>query len=420
MNRRIDILIACIEVSLVMSFLAMTAAAQTKLQPPAISIPADYFGIHIHAASDHDWPSVPFGTWRLWDAKVTWLDLEPRKGEWDFRELDKDIALAQKHKVELILTLGMTPTWASEDPEKGPSKRRGSTAGPRNINDWRDYVRAVATRYKGKIHIYEIWNEPNGPDFYTGSFQEMVLLAREAYTILHKVDPSVTVISPSPSGSGLRFLDVYLHDGGGRYADVIGYHFYVSPNSPEAMVELIAKVKEIMARYGQSGKPLWDTEVGYFIQSQATHVEPGYMGVVLTADQAMAYVARAYILNWASGISRLCWYDWDSDIEGLGDFRGTIRKPAAEAYERMEQLLVGAVMTSCSSNAADVWVCSITRPGQYGGHFVWYPRGNHTFEIPAAWNARWEVSLSGPNRLVAGVKSTQIGPQPVLLENKIP
>lgn len=416
-RKKYSISIACIASALLTGFLIAGATAQTRLQPPATPIPANYFGLHIHRASDRDWPSVPFGTWRLWDSHVTWLDLEPRKGQWDFRELDKEVALAQKHNVELILTLGMTPMWASADPAKGPPDRRGSTAGPKSINDWRTYVRTVATRYKGKIHIYEIWNEPNGEGFYTGSFQEMVLLAKEAYEVLHEVDPSVTVISPSPSGRGLRFLDVYLHDGGGQYADVIGFHFYVSPSPPEAMVGLIAKVKETMAKYGQSGKTLWNTEAGYLIQSRATHVEAGYMGVVLTPDQAMAYVARAYILNWAAGVSRLCWYDWDSNIEGLGDFKGTVRKPAADAYERVEQWLLGAVMTSCGSDASGVWVCYITRPGHYGGHIIWDPRGDSTFAIPAAWNVRWELGLSGSNHLVAGAKETQIGVKPILLQN---
>ena len=29
------------------------------------------------------------------------------------------------------------------------------------MEDWKDFVQSFAERYKGKIQIYEIWNEPN-------------------------------------------------------------------------------------------------------------------------------------------------------------------------------------------------------------------------------------------------------------------
>jgi beta-glucosidase/6-phospho-beta-glucosidase/beta-galactosidase len=41
---------------------------------------------------------------------------------------------------------------------------------------WRTFVRAVATRYKGQIEAYEIWNEPNLKMFWTGSVEQLVTI----------------------------------------------------------------------------------------------------------------------------------------------------------------------------------------------------------------------------------------------------
>lgn len=73
-------------------------------------VPANYFGMHVgFVTPGTPWPAVPFGTWRLWDANVTWKDLEPQKGVWDFSKLDAFVALAQQHKVDIILPLALTP-----------------------------------------------------------------------------------------------------------------------------------------------------------------------------------------------------------------------------------------------------------------------------------------------------------------------
>jgi hypothetical protein len=412
--------INCFTVLLVLSLSQLLASAETRLKPPATHIPTTYFGLHVHRASETNWPSMPIGAYRLWDSFVTWSDIEPQKGQWDFKKLDNDMALAEAHNADVMLTLGQSPKWASARPSEG-TVHPGGPAEPRDIDDWRNYVRTVATRYKGRIHEYEVWNEPNGHDFFTGGVAQLVRLSQEAYPILHEVDPSVIVVGPSPSpGGGTAFVEDYLRQGGGKYVDAIGYHFYVTPRPPEGMVDDIGKVKEIMARYGQGGKPLWDTETGYFIQSQTIEVKPSGPFVVLAPDQAMAYIARAHILNWAAGVTRLYWYGWDDGYQGLAESKGTMPKPVAGAYAQIEKWLTGAVMTYCVSNAdaAGTWVCAIQRDGGYVGHLVWNPGGSRSLKVPADWGAQTERDLSGGVSSLRGAKEIQVGIKPVLVENK--
>src|SRR6266550_6702638 len=230
--------------------------ASAQLKPPDAPVPSALFGLHIHRGGGIPWPAPPFGTWRLWDANVVWPWLEPKKGEWHFEGLDALVALAEQHQVEILLPLGRSPTWASARPTDPPAWVPGYAAEPRNIDDWRNYVRTVATRYRGRVHYYEIWNEPNATDFYTGSVDVMVNLVRLASRELKDIDPSNHVVSPSAvSEPGLPWLEDFLRKGGGQYVDIIGFHFYVGSRPPEAMVGLMGKVRAIMARYGAADKP---------------------------------------------------------------------------------------------------------------------------------------------------------------------
>src|SRR5690242_2605874 len=69
------------------------------------TIPLTYFGLHIHRVAQTQpwypygdkitpWPSIKFGSWRLWDAYVGWPSLEPERGKWNFQTLDKYVSLA--------------------------------------------------------------------------------------------------------------------------------------------------------------------------------------------------------------------------------------------------------------------------------------------------------------------------------------
>ena len=57
--------------------------------------------------------------------------------------------------LKIIARVDNQPQWASSSvqwPGSGP---------PDNPQDWTDFLTALATRYKGRIQAYEIWNEPN-------------------------------------------------------------------------------------------------------------------------------------------------------------------------------------------------------------------------------------------------------------------
>jgi hypothetical protein len=319
-----------------------------------------------------------------------------------------------------MLPLGLSPKWASSRPEEKSAYRPGNAAPPANLDDWREYVRTVGTRYKGRIHKYEIWNEPNLKSFYSGSIEEMLELARVAHATLKEIDPSIVICSPSATGiHGTQWVDSYLEAGGGKYADAIGYHFYVSPKSPETMVPLMEQIRNLMNRHGIGDKPLWNTETGWAIENHQSTVQlsggTSFNQTVLSTDHASDYLARAYVLSWAAGVSRLYWYAWDNGTMGLTEADGKTIKEPALAFEAIQNWLVGARMISCASDAGGTWTCEIARDRSYRGWIVWNPDRSVQFPVPGAWSAGRVRELSGRMKLLEK-QEILVGSTPVLVE----
>jgi hypothetical protein len=390
------------------ALLSARPARVERIVAPAEPVPADFFGMHIHrAASTTPWPSVPIPAWRLWDAHVAWIDLEPNKGRWNFATLDRYLALAQEHKTRVIVPLALSPRWATARPEEKSVYGPGYAAEPREMDDWRTYVTTVVTHCKGRVWAFEVWNEPNAKGFWTGTTQQMVALTREAREIVHHIDPHALVVSPSATlGPGVQWLTQFLSEGGGQYVDVIGFHFYVAPQNPEAMVPLINQVKKVMADAGVGEKPLWNTEAGW----PAPKPFP-------SEDVAAGYVARSFIVNWAAGVKAFDWYAWDNHgwvaIESTEADSKTLR-PAGRAFGVIQNWMVGKELKECDEDAARTWTCELTQSGN-PQWIVWNESATPvTFAVPAAWHIHTMAPLLGERQSLRGPK-IEIGQVPVLL-----
>jgi len=361
------------------AFLGSTFASD--LPTPKAAIPASYFGMHIHHLAypgPTSWPNVSVPQWRLWDANVTWADLQPAKGQWRFEKLDGYVSLAEQHGTGLLLTLGGSPTWASAKPQLQSSYYPGFTAEPANIEDWREYVRTVVARYKGRIQAYEIWNEPNLPDFWSGSIDQMLMLTREASQIIRNVDPKALVASPSATTAyGIPWLAEFLKKGGGQYVDVIGFHFYVDAQlPPEEMLAIIQRVRQVLADNGLADKPVWNTETGWLPPAKFD-----------SDELAAAFLARAYIVNWAAGVQRFYWYAWDNQYVRLITYKVDTRTvtPAGRAYEIIQRWMVGTTMNDCTESAEHTWTCQLKRNGK-SQWIVWNTQGKRKFDLPRTWS----------------------------------
>jgi len=317
--------------------------------------------------------------------------------------------MSERNGVAVLLPLGMSPRWASMRPNEASTYQPGNAAPPRDINQWRTYVRTVATRYKGRIRQYEIWNEPNLKMFWTGTVEQMLNLTREASEIIHSVDPNAIVVSPSATTvSGVTWLSEFLAMGGGRYVDVIGYHFYVMPQPPEAMVPLIQRVKQTMQDHGVGAKPLWNTETGWALPKPFP-----------SDELAAGYLTRAMILAWSAGVERFYWYSWDNHnwvtIQTTEKDNRTLT-PAGKAYENAYKWIIGSVLKECTQDSKHTWTCSLEHEGE-PQWIIWNQSQSETFVAPHEWNVKDVGPLLEERRNLKN-SSFEIGPVPVLVTTK--
>lgn len=347
------------------------------------------------------WPAARFGTLRLWDSGTTWTALEPLRGVWNFAPLDTWVAAAQANGIpDIILTLGQTPAWASSDPNDVNYVGAGAPAPPTNIQDWNDYITAVAQRYKGRIRYYEIWNEPNDNTYFTGTVAQLAQLTQNAYQILKSVDPQNTVSSPAAYSAG--YLDELLAAGVGQYVDVIGFHVYATP--PESTGPLLANVRLVMNQYNLGAMPLWDTE--------------GASGDTTTPPaQAAAYIVRKYLVDLAYGSGRYDWYTWGNATSfcvGTEQTDPYALTAAGQAYRYLFDWLLGATLTQAVIDQSGTWQIWLTRATGDQGIIVWNPTQTVAFAIPPAIEARTVHDIFGGVTSVQGTTIT-VTDSPVLL-----
>jgi polysaccharide biosynthesis protein PslG len=360
------------------------------------------------------WPPDRFGTLRLWDSGTSWTALEPVKGVWNWQPLDTWVAAAEQHGVhDILLTLGQTPPWASTNPDDVNYVGAGAPAPPADIQDWRDYITAVAQRYQGRIRYYEIWNEPNDPTYYTGTVAELAQLTAEAYSILKAVDPENTVVSPAAYLPG--YLDQLLQAGVGSNVDMIAFHFYETP--PENTAAAIANVRLVMARNGAGAIPLWDTE-----GASGDNTVP--------EDLAAAYLVRKYLVDLAFGSIRYDWYAWGKATTfcvGTEENNPQVLTEAGRAFGILLDWLRGASLLSASIDASGTWQIGLswqsdgsvssergTRAGVSRGLIVWNPSATVQFAIPGMLHSVSQHDIFGNVTPVEG--SVSAGASPVLLK----
>jgi cellulase (glycosyl hydrolase family 5) len=371
-----------------------------------------YFGMHVTNAGKNGWPSAGFRTLRTWNAypHVSWADINTSQGVYNWSSLDALVTMAQNHGVDILYTFGRTPAWASSNPTGYcANNAAGSCYPPSSQQYWKDFVTAVTHRYAGKIKYWEIWNEPNSINFWTGTAAQMVTMAGNAYPIIKGSSSAAVVVSPSPQGSSAyRWMENYFAAGGGKYSDVIACHGYLgttngTTNPAENIIAIINNMRSAMNTYGQGSKPLWTTEDGW-----------GHDSWLPNQDTQAAWLARYMVLSWSKGVARALWYQWDSPTNGtLWDKTNGMHK-AGIAYGQIYNWLVGgALSVPCSMGSNYIWTCVFNRPGGQQAEIIWSSSGSSTRTVPGQYTHYRDIA--GNVYAIPSSQSLTIGPKPFLL-----
>jgi fibronectin type 3 domain-containing protein len=393
--------------------------------PVTSGLPEDFFSISWSSLEASHYPTVPFKGMRAWDTGTSWAQIEWSQGNYNWTTLDNLLEWESSHGKDVMYTFGFVPHWASSTPGVACfylETDTGCTGAPIDVesgdNMWKAFVTALVKHSLSspKLHIayYELWNEPDLKDNWTGTPAQLVTLAKDAYAIIHELDPNAKVVGPSPSTAnqwGVHYLPDYYSAGGATAQDIVGLHAYLYDGStfstsPAGITTSITQLKLLMAKYGISNKPIWFTE-GNWGSTNATR---------MTDAQKADYVAQEYMLMWSTGaVSRYYWYAWDGKAWGeLWDPSAGIH-PAGVAYNRIATWLIGSVRPSnpCSEGSDGTWTCSLRLSTGYPAEIIWNASLSKTISVSPSF-ATYETISNTVVSTIVGNKVT-IGAAPIMV-----
>ncbi len=124
---------------------------------------------------------------------IAWGKIQPKKDAWDWTSSDQVIDAHAAAGIEVQILLSGAPGWAWKEGFKVTEHVRPHTIPPRT-DVWRSWCRAVAERYKGRVRLFEIWNEPDIA-FWAGTQDEYMELLKAASEEIRAVNPDAVILT---------------------------------------------------------------------------------------------------------------------------------------------------------------------------------------------------------------------------------
>jgi phosphatidylserine/phosphatidylglycerophosphate/cardiolipin synthase-like enzyme len=291
--------------------------------------PSFAFGIQAHG--DHGLPQIVSSVQDLglsWaKQQVRWEDIEGTPGNCGWAGLDAIADAYNQAGFKVLFSVTAAPDWT----------RPGKTGNgpPDNYQHFYRFVGEMAGHFRGRVHAYEIWNEPNMKGEWEGaplSAADYVRLLAGAYQAVKAADPAALVVTAAPIPTGINDGVLAIDDrvwvqqmysaGVQLYCDAIGAHPYGFANPPDVLYlggdfdpsrgwddhpsfffrNTMEDYYRIMVAYGDGAKRIWATEFGWpTVDGMDVAPNPGqeYADDINQAQQA-DYTVRAF--TWA--------YDW--------------------------------------------------------------------------------------------------------------
>lgn len=195
-----------------------------------------------------------------------WAKCEPKKGKYNFAWLDAHVDGLIEQGVHPWLCLCYGNPLYTDGGKDLNARLFGD--GP-VMEAWLKYVKRVAERYKGKVTMYEVWNEPDGARDANGkeatNWAEYALLFARTAKVIRETDPDVKIaafgaysIQTDYFRNGMQRI---AELGAGDLVDYVTYHAYWT--HPERLIPVVSRLKEDVAAFnpktrllqGESGCP---------------------------------------------------------------------------------------------------------------------------------------------------------------------
>lgn len=257
--------------------------------------------------------------------QVSWKLYQPAPQQYDdfrFGELDALVETAAARDIAVLLSVSKAPEWSRPTTEMdGP---------PLDNTLYQAFMEYLASRYRGRVAAYELWNEPNLQREWNGmplNAADLVALIGAGAAGVRAADPAAILISAAPATTGINdginaiddrvYLRAMLAAGVADIVDAIGAHPYGWANPPDSshvaphpavpshnnhpsffFQDTLRDYAALLDEFGITDKPLWVTEFGWGSFEGLDAPPPQgaeFMSAVSEYQQAV-YVLRAYEL----------------------------------------------------------------------------------------------------------------------------
>ncbi len=311
----------------VLGILVLTACTSPQPAPPvAVKRPEAAVHVFLWGAFDttaRDLRLAKDGGFTWVKQQFEWRNIEGQgKGRFEWNEPDRIMKAIDDASLKVVARVDGYATWARAEqvyPDDGP---------PDRMSDWADFLTALATRYRGRIDGYEIWNEPNLTREWARkppSAVEYTEMLRASYRAIKAADPQAIVITGAPSPTtetsvnarpDTTFLrEMYAAGARGNF-DVLGVHAAGFKSPPETDPAVVANdprlnnndpsphelrraytfrrvedLRQIMVENGDADKSVAVLEMGWTSDNRPTS---DYRWHAVTEQEKADYLARAF------------------------------------------------------------------------------------------------------------------------------
>ena len=229
-----------------------------------------------------------------------WTKIEPVEGQRQWNSgptsrIDDYMAQASRYGMKVTVPVSLAPDWAKQPGLVLPRPE-----------PYADFITALLQRYPGQIAAVEVLAEENTvtwPATKNRDAIHYVPILKAAYQAIKAVSPDILVVAQSLWGLPRGTLEDIYAFGGKGFFDVVNMHYYPGNGAPSIGYNWwITDTHNVMAKYGDGGKPIWVTEFGWAIndeqKSASTVVSPQqqseYMNYVLTNSMKSGFVQRVF------------------------------------------------------------------------------------------------------------------------------
>jgi len=238
---------------------------------------------------------------------VPWAGVQPTRDVYDWRLIDRMIDAAAAHGLTILATLNATPAWAATPGTPMLSGR------PQSPADFGRFAGAAASRYRGKISAYEVWNEPNAAFFYAPGPDPVgfTALLKAAYPAIKAADSSVTVVTGGLAAivdldnvamDAVKFVRGMYAAGAKNYFDALGYHpyqyttkFSERDHHRDSPANQLDAIQHEMQLNGDGAKKIWATEYGQPASVAGEQGQAAYLADMLSNWRRLPWAGPVYL-----------------------------------------------------------------------------------------------------------------------------